>query len=405
MGSFIPDTLVEEIRNRADIVEIIGSIIPLKKAGANYKGVCPFHQEKTPSFVVSPLKQIFHCFGCGEGGNVYHFLMRKKGLSFSEAVHLVADRYSIVIPHTGSAGKKFLGRKEIYTLNERFAHYFHNILMKGALGESARAYLSERGISDSAAVEFQLGFVPDKEPGGARRIVTADINKDVVEKAGLYNFYRNGVANRFAGRLIFPIQDYQGRIIGFGGRALNEQQQPKYLNSPETAVYHKSGTLYNFHRAKESVKETGYFIIVEGYLDLITAYMAGFKAVVAPLGTALTASQLNLLKRLTDHAVLVFDADNAGLKAALRGVEVLMEGGMKSSVVILADGEDPDSLIRAQGAGAFQRHLDNALDEVDFFCHVSERKYDLTRAEGRIKAVGELLPLIAKEKNALRREE
>ncbi|HEY7205217.1 MAG TPA: DNA primase, partial [Methylomirabilota bacterium] len=310
---------LDEIRARIDIVEIVGQFVKLKRAGENWKGLCPFHTEKTPSFTVNPKRNIYHCFGCGAGGDAFSFLMRQDRVAFPEAVRALADRAGVALPDAGGrapeAESKLEGLRRVMALAAEF--YTHSLWERG--GEKARAYLEQRGVDAEVARRFGLGFAPEGWNALLTVMARQGIGEDALVQAGLALPRQNGPGfyDRFRGRLLFPIRDVQGRVVAFGGRALSGEE-PKYLNSPETALYVKGQMLYALDVAKTAIRERSRAIIVEGYLDCLMAHQHGFDETVAALGTAFTAAQLGLLRRYADEVLALFDADAAGQKASSR---------------------------------------------------------------------------------------
>ena len=354
--------LLDEVRARTDLVELISDFLTLKRAGENWKGLCPFHAEKTASFMVNPRKGIFHCFGCGAGGDAFGFLMRQSHLSFPEAVRLLAERAGVTLPQAGGRGDAQAPQREpLYETLELAAAYYERALWERPEGERARRYLRERGISDDVARRFRLGYAPEGWEHLLQHARGAGVDEGALVQVGLAlpRSEGRGIYDRFRGRLIFPISDLQGRVIAFGGRSLGPEE-PKYLNSPETPLYVKGQMLYALHLAKQAIREKGRAVVVEGYLDCLTAQQAGFGETVAALGTAFTPAQVTLLKRYTDELITAFDADPAGESATLRGLEVLVASGLRVRVAPLPAGEDPDSLIRKHGPHAFGGALDGA---------------------------------------------
>ncbi len=399
--------IVEEVRNRNDIVEALSDYVSLKPSGENFKGLCPFHTEKTPSFVVSPAKQIFHCFGCGVGGNVFHFFMRYEGLSFPEAVAFLAQRAGIQLPQT-SKGTKDREEKgaEFYQLNEAVAEYYHRLLCQTTEGERGRAYLSERGINAKVIETFRLGYAPKQWD----RLVTAfvgqkGVSPTLLQRGGLIKprTQGKGYYDLFRDRIIFPIMDRQGRIVAFGGRTVEEGQVPKYLNSPETPIYKKGATLYGLHLAKQAIRRAGFVIVVEGYFDLLAVWQAGFENVVAPLGTALTRRQIQLLQAYTHEIVLVFDGDLAGVTAMERGYSLLIDAEMRVRVGLLPTGSDPDTMLRTQRREAFRDLLDRALPFIEHLIRTRQKVW--SSVEEKLHYINFLLPLIAKVSNSVERME
>jgi len=361
----------EEVRRRADIVSLIGEYVTLRKAGRNFLGLCPFHQEKTPSFTVSPDKQMFYCYGCSEGGDVFSFLMKLNHLTFPEALRQLAGKVGVVIP------EKTLSReeKERYTLAEKIrrVNELSAVFYAGALqspaGAEAREYLRKRGIGEEAVRTFRLGFAPDGWRALLDHLGRKGVPAELAEQAGLL-VPRSGEAkghyDRFRGRLMIPIEDIDGHVIAFGGRVIGAGQ-PKYMNSPESPVYIKGDNLYALARTREAIREKGFAILVEGYFDLIALWNAGIPNVVATLGTALTRAQVDLLRRYTPRVAAVFDPDEAGRKALARSLELFLAGDIHARAVILPDGQDPDLFVRTRGREKMEELLAGASPMAEYY--------------------------------------
>lgn len=357
------DSTLEEIKDRIDIVELISDYVQLKKAGQNWKGLCPFHAEKTPSFTVSPAKQIFHCFGCGSGGDIFTFLARSENLAFPEALKILAKRAGVTLK-TSQKDAVQTGEKEIlFNMNKDAAWFFQQNLPKNA---QAAAYLKARGISDDVQKQFVLGYALNSWNALLNFLGRKGHKPDMVRKAGLATQGPKGVYDVFRNRIIFPIYDLKGDVIAFGGRAI-DNTEPKYLNSPETPVFNKRRVLYGLDRAKDTVKETGQVLLMEGYLDVITAHIFGFTNAVAPLGTACTQEHGKLIKRFAEEVIVVFDSDEAGNKAAKNAAGILLESGLNVKVLSIPGKEDPDSFLRKKGKEAFAGLLATPLSIIDFF--------------------------------------
>lgn len=398
----IPDEVIDEVLARTDIVELISSRVPLKRAGANFRALCPFHREKTPSFMVSPSKQIWHCFGCGMGGSVVNFLMKFENLEFPEAVRMLAQKVGVKIPETreGSPGAKSK-RKLLYEINELAAKYFQKNLADPKDGRSAREYLKQRAIEDETCHRFRLGYAPDRWDGFFSYAKGKGISFDFLLQAGLIlPGKEGGYFDRFRNKLIFPICDFQGRVVGFGSRVL-DQTLPKYINSPETDCFRKGRNLYGLNLAREWVRDHNYIIVVEGYMDCITIYQNGFKNVVASLGTALTTDHVRLLKRFTNAVCMVYDSDQAGEAASLRGLDLVVAEDLRCKIVTLPRGFDPDDYLRRKGRQSFQNQLDRALDLFDYKLNLLTSKYDSSKVEDIAKITAEMLPTIARIQNAV----
>lgn len=404
MGRYIPEDIIDRIRDQSDIVGIVSEYVTLKKTGQNYTGLCPFHTEKTPSLVVSPAKRIFHCFGCGAGGNVFTFLMKYNNLSFSEAVKALANKLGIDLPAPKGPGKEEAGESELMArLNSLTAGYFHGCLLKDKEAEVAQRYMDGRGISKETIKRFNIGYSLNSWDALVRYLALQKIPLPLAEKAGLV-IKKNkgeGFIDRFRGRIIFPIYDILGRVIGFGGRVIDESV-PKYLNSPETPLYTKGKSLYCIDRIKDAVNKEGYLIIVEGYLDAIALHQAGIENVVATLGTAITSNHIQLIKRFSEEVLLVFDPDPAGIRAALRGLGGFVEGGLTVRVVSLPEGEDPDSFIRSQGKEAFYKRAEMA-EKLFNFALKETLKGAGKDIESKVRAAEEALNLILRIPNSIER--
>jgi len=368
----IPEDKIEEVRRRTDIVSLIGEYVTLKKAGKNFLGLCPFHREKTPSFTVSPDKQMFYCFGCSEGGNVFSFLVKLNHLTFPEAVRHLAGKVGVVIPERSMSPEE----KDRYTLGEQIrrvnglaAEYFVRALQSPE-GEGAREYLRKRGIEAEAISTFRIGLAPE----GWRHLLDfldkKGIPPKLVEQAGLAipraGEGERGHYDRFRGRLMIPIEDVDGHVIAFGGRVMGAGE-PKYMNSPESPVYTKGNNLFGLSRTREAIRQAGFSLLVEGYFDLIALWGAGIQNVVATLGTALTRAQVDLLRRYAPRVAAVFDPDEAGRKALARSLELFLAGNVHAKAVILPDGHDPDDFVRTRGREKMEELVARAVPMVDYY--------------------------------------
>lgn len=368
MSNFFSQDLIDRVRESNDIVDLISEFIPLKKRGKNYMGLCPFHPEKKPSFSVSPDKQVYYCFGCGQGGNVITFLMNHDKIGFTEAVRTLAKRASISLPKKPIDRKKMEAFDKLYFANQIANRFFQNCLNHKSMGKRARDYLAKRGLKSETVEFFGIGCAPPGWEGLLRFAKTKDVDLRTLNSAGLVvkSEKKEGYYDRFRDRLIFPISNLSGRIVGFGGRVLKEEDEPKYLNSPETPVYQKGKLLYGLNFSKEIIRENNSAVVVEGYMDLISLYQAGMKNVVASSGTAFTSEQARLLSRYAEKVFLLFDADSAGRRAALRSVDFLFDSGLDVSVIDLPPGEDPDSLVRKYGVKRVLEKLKEAKSFIDF---------------------------------------
>lgn len=413
--SKISDRQLDEILQSCDITEIIAGYIPLKKAGRNFKALCPFHHEKSPSFVVSPDKQIFHCFGCGAGGDVFSFIMKNERMDFPEAVKFLADKVGVRIV-TEADKDSAMKQSEVtllYKLNELAAWYFQQSLIKGAAGLKAREYLAERKLTSESINDFCLGFAPDLWDGLLRFLRSKKINDDLLLKSGLVIKNAQGrIYDRFRNRIMFPIFNSTNKIVGFGGRIIdplraepsgNQDKGPKYINSPETGVYIKSKNLYGFNLSKKFIQEEEFCIVVEGYLDFIVPFQAGVKNLVASLGTAFTHEHVRLLKRYTNNIVIVFDSDEAGRGAALRSLDLLIEEGMNVRIADLSKGFDPDSYVKKYGYEEFNNRVKEAKNLFDYKLDLLLLKFDKQSPEGKAQIAGVMLETIGRFKNAILR--
>ena len=370
------ERLLEEIKTRIDIVDFISEYVQLKKSGQNFKALCPFHSEKTPSFMVNPSKQIFHCFGCGVGGDVVSFLMKHENIPFNEALRNVAKKAGIDLREFKFDKEHTEKRERILQINREAMNFFIKNL-KGS--EKAKTYLRKRGIEEDSLKGFSIGYATAERDGLIKHLKKMGYSDSVIKEAGLAVSYEKDSRDIFRERIIFPIFNNQGDIVAFGGRVLDDSL-PKYLNSPETGVFKKSETLFGLNLAKEEIRRKEYSLIVEGYLDTIVCHQYGFKNTVAPLGTALTSKQLQRLKPLTGRIVLVFDNDDAGVAAAKRSLTILFENNFRAKVLLLPEGEDPDSFLRKKGSQPFKEMLSNEMSAIEFIVVTSKRdKIDTVR--------------------------
>ena len=412
MAVFIPEEKISEIKNAADIVDIVSEAVLLKKAGKNHLGLCPFHSEKTPSFTVSPDKQIFYCFGCGTGGNVFSFLMKQEGLTFPEAARLLGKRYGIDIPERplSPEQKKKIGEREsLLNINRRAMEFYHQALNVGGPGQGARSYLKKRGISQQTIDDFKLGYARDGWDYLLNFFSKKRVSPLLLEKSGLVLPKKNksGYYDRFRNRIMFPIFDASMQVVGFGGRVLDDSL-PKYLNSPETVVYNKRRSLYGIQRAKEKCRSADSVFIVEGYLDVIALHQHGIENTVATLGTALTPDHVRMLTRFAGNMVLVYDSDEAGIRSARRCIDtfwqehvdfrrqdVFREENADTHILVLPAGHDPDSFVFENGPEAFLNTAAGAPGIITFLINCAIDKHGLS-TEGKVRIIKELqLPLTA----------
>jgi len=408
MPGLIPDNILEDILSRINIVDLIAEYMPLKRAGRNFRALCPFHHEKTPSFMVSPDRQIFHCFGCQESGNAFKFLMRYDHLEFPEAVEILARKVGINLPQASQQDPAVLNLStQLYKINE-LAEGFYAQVLNSPEGAVAKKYLLSRNISETTIKSFHLGFAPDKWDGLINFLRAKNISLNLIEKAGLVlPKDKGGYYDRFRNRLIFPIRDLRSRVLGFGARVLvdKDKLQAKYVNSPETPVYIKGKHLYGLDLAKDAIREQDFAVVVEGYLDFMMPYQQGLKNIVASLGTALTEDQVRLLKRYTQNVVMVYDADNAGQMATLRTLDLFIEEAMEVKIVSLPTGFDPDSFVRKNGIDSFLMRVKLAANLFDYKLTNLKSRHNLKEIEGKARISSEMLPTINRFKNAVLRSE
>jgi DNA primase len=405
MAGFIDENILNDILSRVNIVEVIAEYIPLKRAGRNFKAVCPFHHEKTASFVVSLDKQIYHCFGCGAGGNVFNFLMLYERLEFPEAVELLARKTGVVLPaRKGYDQKNAEASGLLHKINEQAAQCYSNNLHSPA-GAKAREYLIARGIRQETAKLFKLGFARDSWDELLGFLRSKDFSLSLIEKAGLVVPKEGGgYYDRFRNRIIFPIYDIKSSCIGFGAR-VTDVSLPKYINSPETPIYRKGKNLYGLNLAKDAVRELDFVVVVEGYLDCIIPFQQGLRNIVASQGTALTPEQARLLKRYTHNVVMIYDGDLAGELATLRSLDIFIEEEMNVKVVALPAGFDPDTFVRKQGIDSLNKLIKASDNLFEYQVKALKRKYDGKESEGKAMIATEMLRTIKKLKNPILRDE
>ncbi len=392
----IPQGFIEEIQEKTDIVDLISSYIPLKRAGRNFKALCPFHNEKTPSFFVSPQRQIFHCFGCGQGGGVLQFLMLYERMSFIESVEFLARRLGISIPYQKVSSKDRL-KIILYDVVKEACSFFHNNLISLPSAKEALDYLNSRGINKEIVDMFSIGYAPlgNRLIGYMRK---RGVTIDILEKASLVVSKQNGsYVDLFRDRIIFPIYDVRKRPVGFGARIIKDKKDvPKYINSFENILYSKREHLFGLSLSKEEIVNKNSVIVTEGYLDMITPFACGIKNIVASLGTALTIEQIRIIKRYTNNIILVFDSDKAGEKATLKAVDSLIEEGMKAEIAQIPKGLDLDLAIREKGVKFVLSLLEKRIDFFDYKVDIFRNLYDIESIEGKVKIAEELLGTISK---------
>ena len=380
---YYSEDLIEEVRMKNDIVDVISGYVRLQKKGSSYFGLCPFHNEKSPSFSVSRSKQMYYCFGCGAGGNVFTFLMEYENLSFVEAVQLLADRAGVELPkmeYSKEAKERADLKTTLLEINKAAAQYFY-VQLKSEQGRIGYEYLKKRELSDETIKAFGLGYSNKYSDDLYRYLRSKGYSEDLIRQAGLISTdEKHGVYDKFWNRVMFPIMDVNSRVIGFGGRVMGEAK-PKYLNSPETPVFDKSRNLYGLNRARSSRKP--YFLLCEGYMDVIALHQAGFTNAVASLGTALTPGHASLIKRYVREVYLTYDSDEAGTRAALRGVPILKDAGISAKVIRMDPYKDPDEFIKNLGAEEFERRIADARNGFLFSLEILERDYDMNSPEGK----------------------
>ena len=401
MSSYIPDDKIAEIKESCNIVQLIAEYVPLKKAGTNYRGACPFHSEKEPSFIVSEGKQIFHCFGCGSGGNVFTFLMKFEHLSFPEAVKKLAQKCGITLPQKeiSPTQKSLMGEKEkLFKINEFATEYYSNLLNQTPEGEKARSYLKKRGISEETILDHKLGFATNRWDGLLKSFKKRGVPLKLAQKLGLIKpGKRNEYYDCFRNRIIFPIISYNHRIIGFGGRTISESEDSaKYINSSDSIIYRKSNSLYGLNAALSFIRREESAILVEGYFDLLSLHQYGIKNAVAPLGTALTDGQIKLLKRFTRNMAIAFDTDDSGIKATIKSLPLFLENGISPEVVLLPSGIDPDSYIHKEKKEWFKKKLDHAVPLMEFAINKMIDQLDTSTINNKLAIIRGISPLLSK---------
>ncbi|ABR49138.1 DNA primase [Alkaliphilus metalliredigens QYMF] len=405
MEKGFPEELIDEIKAQNEITDVISQYISLKRIGSSNKALCPFHNEKTPSFNVSTEKQFYKCFGCGEGGDVIQFIMKMENLDFMEAIKMLAQRANIEIPEKDQSlevAEEMKLRNLFWEINKKAAKYYYHCLTKEK--SIALGYLSERGLISKTINTFGLGFAPNEWQGLIQHLTQEGYDLKDIEKCGLIipKKEQSGYYDRFRNRIIFPIFDIRGNVVGFGGRVLDDSL-PKYLNSPETKLFNKSRILYGLNIARKYMT-TRQLILVEGYMDVIPLYQQGFKNVVAALGTSLTKEHAQVLKRYCDDVILCFDGDEAGIKATLRSIEILKNGDFNIKVMMMPKGVDPDTYIQSKGKEGFQRAINAALNVVDYQIMLAKEKYPQDKVEGRVNLARDIAKIIKQIKSPIEKE-
>jgi len=402
----IPEEKIQEVREATNIVEVVSQYVTLKKRGKTFFGLCPFHTEKTPSFSVDPIRGFYHCFGCGEGGNVFSFVMQMEKVSFPEALRSLAKKAGVFLPAYEEDEGKAKEIEALYTVHTFAATYFRQCLTDTHAGKRALEYLENRGFCRDTIETFQIGYAPDAWDSLLKKAEHASIQPGLLQKAGLVVTKKegHGYYDRFRGRLMFPVLNLSGRIVGFGGRSLKEEEGvPKYVNSPETPIYHKSRLLYGLFQSKSGVRREDRVLLVEGYTDLMRLHQNGLDYGVATSGTALTGEQAKLLSRYSKNVTLVFDGDSAGFNAAIRGVDILLAEDLNVDVVTLPRGSDPDSFLRDRGKEALEDLLNTAQGFIDFQLTQWQKKDKLKNPFDRATAARNLLNTVVKIRDPLQR--
>ncbi|MGM8213731.1 DNA primase [Virgibacillus sp. W0430] len=407
MSARIPEDIVENVRKSIDITDVVSEYVQLKKQGRNYFGLCPFHGEQTPSFSVTQEKQIFHCFGCGKGGNVITFLMEIENLSFQDAIKDLASRSGIELPETNDSKQPALteDNQNVLTAHNWLSKLYHHLLKYTKDGRDGLDYLNTRGISEESINTFQLGYAPTTPGFTAEFLEKKGFHRQFLIKSGFLTLYDNQkVMDRFQGRVIFPIRNHIGKTVAFGGRSINNQE-PKYLNSSESDLFHKSKLLYNFDLAKNHIRKSNEAILFEGYMDVIAAYQAGVKNVVATLGTSLTEFQARLLKRYVETVIICYDADQAGIEASYQAAKLLREAGCEVKIASLKDDMDPDSYIARYGVNVFREEiLRPSATFIKFYKQFIKKDFNLSSEGERIKYIEKVLHELAMIESSIERE-
>jgi DNA primase len=406
MAGFLSPATRERVRAASDIVDVIGGYLPLKRAGANFTALCPFHKEKSPSFNVNPHKQIFHCFGCHKGGDVFEFIKDYENIGFMDAVRRLADRAKIPLEFENAPGEQQSRhlKDQLLEIHDKIAQRWQNTLANEVAGQLARDYLNKRGVSEDAIKLFRIGAAPDTWDDTVNWARSKDYPLDLVEKAGLIirkeetgNYY-----DRFRGRLMFPICDEQGRVVGFSGRVLSgDEKTAKYVNSPETPIFTKSKIFFGLDKSKRAILDAGYAIICEGQLDLIACFMSGVQNIVAPQGTAFTDQHARILKRYAGEAVLCFDSDNAGQNAIVRSLDHLLASGLAVRVAVVPAPHDPDSFIKDFGGEKFRELVQNARGFFDYYLDRLCATNEITSDKGRLAVLRAMAEAVHKTGNVV----
>lgn len=400
----IPQEIIDDVVRRSDMLAVVGRYTQLRKQGSRYVGLCPFHSEKTPSFGVTPERGVFKCFGCGEGGGLLQFLMKAESLNFVETVQKLGSEVGVEVRIEERNDPEELARKRSLELLERCSHYYHDLLLKSPLGQPALEYLKARGLSLDTVKRFRLGWAPPTGQALLQKLQASGYSMEEGDAVGVLRMRNGRASDTLRGRVVFPICDVQDRVIAFGGRVLDGETQPKYLNTPETALYSKRRNLYGLNLHRNEISKQDKAVVVEGYLDVVSLHEVGAPLAVASLGTALTQEQTQLLRRYTRNVVLAYDADRAGQAATFKGIELFEEVGLRVQIAGLAAGEDPDSVARKHGKEGIEQMVDQAVGVIDFLIAVNEERFDLSSPEGKEDFAREVLPALEKISDRVRRD-
>ncbi len=407
MPGRISDDMISKICDENDIIDYVSQYVQLKKSGRDYSGLCPFHHEKTPSFHVSREKQLFHCFGCGASGNLVQFVMRAENLDFVDALHQLADRAGIIIPEDDGnfSDESHEKKKRIYAMNKYAARFFYNCLKDKSAGEKARQYFSKRNIQWKTITVYGLGYAPDGRDMLLKHLTSKEFSVEEIVEAGLAVSREGRIYDKFRDRVMFPIIDVRGNVIGFGGRVMHNDKEvngykiPKYLNSPETPVFDKGRNLFSLNLAKNA--KTTDIILCEGYMDVISVYQAGIPNIVATLGTAITDKQAKLMMRYANEILICYDSDEAGTKAALRAIDIINDVGGRSRVIRLKNAKDPDEYINKNGIEKFKETVRKAMPATEFKISLIKKKYDINSTDGKILFIDEVVNVFTTLKDAV----
>ena len=404
----ISNEFIEEVRSRNDIVAVLGEYLNLKKAGRNYRALCPFHSEKTPSFMVSADKQIFHCFGCHTGGNVFTFVSKLENLSFMETVEKLAKRVGLELPapvRSREASEKNKEKEDLYAANELACKYYEYCLKQLPEAKTAKNYLDKRGLDPEIIKKFRIGYAPLAGDSFLKAAQGKGAKQEILQKAGLVSFNGSRYYDYFRGRVMYPILDAKGRVTAFGARTLDDAKQPKYLNSAETPVFAKSKLLYALNWANSCIRKTGEILLLEGYMDVIACHQFGLENAVATMGVALNLEQIELIKRYCNRAILIYDSDQAGVAATLRGLDLLIDSGLEVKVAVMNGVKDPDELLHKQGREAMDAIITGSLSLIEYRLKQALALSDANTTQGKVFVANELLPLIARIKNLIEQKE